>query len=141
MKPRTFYICEGYTRNYRTVLVDGYQQMTSFGGFTRLNGNVPYNMIIAARGKSELAKVIAQNSYDYVYHTVREREMVINQEMEQELHKKYEVPLKIKIDPVPINLYDYYKEIGYDRKKKHFNGYTLRQSVIIQVKESMSAPT
>ena len=114
------------TRLYRTVVINGYQQAISHGAFNNLNLNVPYDM---------QQQLKSSRPYYHIYRHKDKYDMESEQKTEARLMDKYEIPPLIKIDHVPIDLYDWYQEIGYDKKKKHFNGVTLKRHILNCIKE------
>lgn len=132
--PKKYYISYGSIADkitYRTVVITGYTDLISIGAFERLNLTVPFEM--GRRGEY----------YDHIYHVKSGYEIELAKKMQESSKEKLEARgldteglfPEVIIDPNEINLLDFYKEIGYDYKKKHFNGKTLRKHILDECKK------
>lgn len=132
--PKKYYISYGSIADkitYRTVVVTGYTDHISIGAFDKLNLTVPFEM--GRRGEY----------YDHIYSVKSGYDIDLDKKMQESSKERLKARgldteglfPEVIIDPNEINLLDFYKEIGYDYKKKHFNGKTLRKHILDECKK------
>ena len=134
MYPRPYYIRYGHGDaanvwhgEYRQVMITGYTDAISASAFSNLNSNTAY----------DLSQKVTKNykPYDYTYHVKHLGTWKTDQQIQKEMSERLGKDCVDKVVGDPIDLMDFYQEIGYDYKKKHFNGKTLRQHVLDCIKE------
>lgn len=117
MYPYTVYINYGHSNAYRPVVVKSYQQGISESAFRRLNLVVPSKLY---RGE------VGPSAYNYTYGLKYDFDWEDEMKMAKELGRKS----SLKKVGTPIDLYDFYDEIGYEKKTKKFNGLSLKQHIL-----------
>ena len=132
MYPRTRYICDGRDKadgssTYRPVIISGYREAISLSGFKNVMETTAYNMQLKLK----------KDCFSYIYHVDRKEEIDHSNEshirvlrlVNENSNNNFTIAGNRVIVGEPIGLYDYYEEIGWDRKTKKINGLTVRQHI------------
>ena len=127
MYPMLYYIGYGAMgRDYRKVYVTGYQDAISMSGFRNLMLNTPYHLCYGKNGKHKYGLA----AYDYTYSVVHYPDW---EEVVRASSLFPEIEEKKRSVGEPINLKDYYKDIGYEYKSKKLKGKTMRQWILSEL--------
>lgn len=127
MYPFTMHFTCGDHNTIQPVVISGYTDNISIGAFKRLNLTVPYNLM---REKWYQEAKLGYKAYSYNW-SYQSHE---NIESKERFNKCIGDGSKVKFLKEKT-LQEFYKEIGYEPKKKHFNGVTLRKHIINCIKK------
>lgn len=109
----------GDSSNYRTVLIDGYREATSFEGFTRRQGREAHKFSIKEKTHKHYSSYVATDSTF---------EMEMRLETDAEMAVKFPDSFKVTtVDHTEMSLQEFFHMIGWNPKTKHICGLTFRQ--------------
>lgn len=139
MYPYFYYIAQGLSVEYRQIVITGYTNAISVGAFHKRMLMTPYSLCYGEGGKKYGSK-----AYNFSYRVYSwgnwEEEMIVQKHMAT-IHKDDDIGEILKefekvVVGEPIDLMDFYKEIGYEYKTKKIHGKTIRQWIISEIKKA-----
>ena len=138
MYPYFYYMAQGLSVEYRQIMITGYTDAISVSAFHKRMLNVPYTLTHG------ICKKYGSAAYHFsyrVYSWGNWHDEMATQKYMANYHKSkgtYEAVKEFDkfIVGEPINLMDFYEEIGYEYKTKKMHGKTIRKWIIGEIKKS-----